>query len=291
MDELIRRVSRLPIWSGPVSPQALAGGATNLNFYVEDGDRKYVVRTGDDIPVHRVMRFNESSAAAAAERIGISPPIIYQERGILVMEYVPGRTLGEEDARDRDTLAAMLDLIKRCHHEMEKEIRGPVLAFWPFHAVHDYAHTLKEGNSRMVERLPEFIGYSDQLEKIAGRGLTVPCHNDLVAANFLDTGDGIWLIDWDYAGFGNPLFDLAGLASNNQLGEAEERYLLEYYFESEIPERLHYRFKAMKAISLLREAMWSMVSEIHSGIDFDYENYTAENLDRFHRAWDEMRFF
>lgn len=291
MDEMTERVANLEFWSGPVEPQFLTGGITNVNYYVEDGDRKYVVRTGDDIPVHRIMRFNERNAAKAAERIGLSPEIVYHEPGILVMRYIEGRTLEEPDLRDRGYLARALKLVKRCHRDMVKELRGPALAFWPFHAVYDYAHTLEEGNSRMTPRLPELVGYAEHLERAVGRGEMVFCHNDLLAANFIDAGDRMWLVDWDYAGFNSPLFDLGGLSSNNQLTEDHEQWLLDAYFESDVPEKLFYRFKAMKAVSLLREAMWSMVSEIHSTLDFDYERYTEENLDRFNRAWQEFRQF
>ena len=289
MHEMTQRVANLDFWSGPVEPEVLTGGITNVNYTVDDAGRRYVVRTGDDIPVHRIMRFNERNAAMAAERIGISPAVVHWEPGILIMDFVDGRTLGEDDVRERAQLERVVELVKRCHREMVKELRGPALAFWPFHAIYDYAHTLREGGSRMTSRLPEFVNHAEHLESAVGRGEMVFCHNDLLAANFLDAGERMWLVDWDYAGFGSPLFDLGGLSSNNQLSEADDRWLLEAYFETDVPEVLYYRFKAMKAISLLRESMWSMVSEIHSVLDVDYESYTAENLERFDRAWQEFR--
>lgn len=289
MTDSAQRVANLDFWSGPVEPRLLTGGITNVNYYVDDGGSRYVVRTGDDIPVHRIMRFNERNAAKAGERTGISPPIRYHEPGILVMDYIEGRTLVEADLRERPTLERALELVKSCHRSMVRELRGPALAFWPFHAVYDYAHTLAEEGSRMTPRLPEFVGYAEQLERAVGRGEMVFCHNDLLAANFIDAGERMWLVDWDYAGFGSPLFDLGGLASNNQLSTADEQWMLDAYFETTVPERVHYRFRAMKAMSLLREAMWSMVSEIHSELDFDYVSYTAENLERFDRAWKDFR--
>ena len=114
-------------------------------------------------------------------------------------------------------------------------------------------------------------------------------HNDLLAANFIDDGRRLWLIDWDYAGFNSPLFDLGGLASNNELSPSDEKWLLETYFERPLDDDLERRYRAMKCASLLRETMWSMVSEIHSAIDFDYAAYTAGNLARFEAAWAEFR--
>ena len=81
------------------------------------------------------------------------------------------------------------------------------------------------------------------------------------------------------------MFDLGGLASNNELTPDDENWLLETYFEKPLNDSLRQRYQAMKCASLLRETLWSMVSEIHSELDFDYAAYTQENLNRFERAF------
>ena len=115
------------------------------------------------------------------------------------------------------------------------------------------------------------------------------CHNDMLAANVIDDGDRLWLLDWEYAGFNGPLFDLANLASNNDFGPATEESLLSEYFAAPPNLDMWRRFGAMKSASLMRETLWSMVAEIHSEIDFDYATYTRENLDRFETALDAYR--
>ncbi|HER27696.1 MAG TPA: choline kinase, partial [Rhodospirillales bacterium] len=112
--------------------------------------------------------------------------------------------------------------------------------------------------------------------------------NDLLAANFIHDGDRLWLIDWDYAGYNSPLFDLGGLASNNEFSADQEHQLLQAYFGSPADADLMRRYAAMKCGSLLREALWSLVSEIHSKIDFDYVAYSDQNLARFRRAYSEF---
>ena len=159
------------------------------------------------------------------------------------------------------------------------------LVFWVFQVLRDYANTLRDGSSRMVPELPRLLDIAGQLEAAVGPVELVFGHNDLLAANFLDDGERLWLVDWDYAGFNSPLFDLGGLASNNQLTPDQEDWLLEAYFEAPVTEELKRSYEAMKCASLLRESMWSMVSEIHSTLDFDYVAYTTENLGRFERAW------
>jgi len=287
-NDLIKKIRAMDFWQGDIDCQPLTGGITNHNFLVEDKNRKYVVRLGHDIVEHQVMRFNELNASRAAHRAGISPEVLHHEPGIMVLEYIKSRTLGSEDIRDRQTLERILPLIKTCHIKIPEFLRGGCLVFWVFHVVRDYAWTLREGDSPHTGKLPDLIKAAGRLEKAAGPHEIVFGHNDLLAANFLDDGERLWLLDWDYAGFNSPLFDLGGLASNNEFDAAQETWLLETYFESQVNDKLLRRYEAMKCASLLRETMWSMVSEQHSKIDFDFKTYTAENLSRFQSAYHDF---
>jgi thiamine kinase-like enzyme len=133
--------------------------------------------------------------------------------------------------------------------------------------------------------LPRLIVAAEAMERAVGPVDLVFGHNDLLAANLIDDGTRLWLVDFEYAGFGSPLFDLANLATNNQLPEDRERRLLEAYFDAAPGDGTWRAYAAMKCASLLRETLWSMVSEIHSTLDFDYAAYTAENLARFERTY------
>lgn len=285
LDDQRELVKQLACWRGTVSPEYLTGGRTNVNFVVEDCGEKYVVRVGSDIPEHMIMRFNEIGAARAAERVGISPPIIYCESGVFVMRFIEGITLAEEDIQRREVLARIVPLIKRCHEDIEQELEGPVLAFWVFHVIRQYIRLLSSLNVRYAAHLKRYLNMSNRLETAVGPSAMKFTHNDLLASNFIDDGKRLWLIDWDYAGFGSPMFDLGGLSSNNRLSEENEVWLLETYFEHTITERLWFRFMAMKCASLLRESLWSMVSEVHSELSVDYIGYTETNLARLEECW------
>lgn len=284
MTHALERVLALPCWTGPVVPEPLGGGITNVNFKVVDGAGAYVVRIGDDIPIHQVMRFNELAASRAAFEADLAPEIVHAEPGAIVMRFIEGRTLGAGDVRAPGMLERIVPLLKTCHNELPRHLRGPALAFWVFHVLRNYAHVLRDGGSVHVGKLDRLLAVAADLEKAVGPAVTVFGHNDLLAANLIDDGDRLWLIDWDYAGFNSPLFDLANLASNNELDRDQERHLLALYFGRAPDRDLLGRYGAMKCASLLRETMWSMVSEVHSDLDFDYPAYTRENLDRFERA-------
>ena len=288
MSDLLARAAALPCWSGKVTPQPLKGGITNANFLVEDGGRRFVVRIGDDIPLHGVMRFNELAASRAAHAAGLSPEVVFHAPGVLVMRFIEGRTLTPADISQRPMLARILPLLKRCHREMPQHVRGPVLVFWVFHVARDYTARLVEEGTRRAADLPRLTQAGARLEAMVGPIDLVFGHNDLLAGNLIDDGRRLWLIDWDYAGFNSPLFDLGNLCSNNEVAPAEESWLLEQYFERPVDDGLRCRYAAMKCASLLRETLWSMVSERHSALEFDYVAYTDDYLRRFEESYGRL---
>ncbi|MFS2152181.1 phosphotransferase [Rhizobium sp. Rhizsp42] len=282
------RIHALGIWNGPIDISAITGGITNRNYLVRDGALKRVVRLGDDIPVHHISRSNELAASKAAHAAGLSPAVIHHAPGVLVLDYVESRALTPEDLRDAKTLERVIPLVRACHHDIAREFRGTATIFWVFHVVRDYIATLDAAGSPYRQLFSDLLMKAERLEQAAGPFEIAFGHNDMLAANFLDDGKRLWLIDWDYAGFNTPLFDLGGLASNNEFSEDAERAMLEAYYQAPLTPDLWRRYQAMKCASLLREMLWSMVSEIHSTIDFDYAAYTAENRARFERAYAEQ---
>ena len=280
-----KRAASLAIWSRPVEPEPVGGGITNANFLIDDGQRRCFVRVGHDIPVHHILRWHELAASRAAHAAGISPAVLHAEPGVLVLDLVEGRTLAPEDVRQRRQLERIVPLLRRVHRELPLHLRGPSLVFWVFHLLRDYAGTLRDGGGRLVGALPDLLARAERLERALGPVELVFGHNDLLAANLIDDGSRLWLVDWDYGGWNSPLFDLGGLASNSELPAADRDWLLEAYLERPLDDGVRRSAQAMLTASLLREAVWSMVSELHSTVDFDFVAYTAENLARFELAW------
>ena len=282
----IEQIAGLSCWTGAVEPIPLTGGLTNQNFAVVDAGEKFFVRLGRDIPIHGLMRFNELAASRAAHAAGLSPEVVHAGEGALVLRFVEGETLTASDVRRPENLKRIVEMIRRCHTEIPQYFRGPALVFWVFQILRDYTITLREGASPRCAGLPRINQIATLLEQAVGPIDLVFGHNDLLAANWIDDGERLWLIDWDYAGFNSPLFDLANLASNNGLSADQERALVASYFDRVPEKQLGRSYSAMKCASLLRESMWSMVSELHSEIDFDFAAYCEEYLARFEKAWE-----
>ncbi|MFL5336782.1 MAG: phosphotransferase, partial [Geminicoccaceae bacterium] len=248
------KAASLAIWSRPVEPEPVDGGITNANFLVDDGTHRCFVRVGDDIPVHHILRWHELAASRAAHAAGVSPAVLHAEPGVLVLDLVEGHTLGPADIRERWQQERILPLLRRVHRELPRHLRGPTLAFWVFHVLRDYAAGLRAAGHHLAGTLPDLLARAERLERAVGPIDLVFGHNDLLAANLIDDGARLWLVDWDYAGWNSPLFDLGGLISNNELPDADREWLLEAYLERPVDDGLRRRAHAMLTASLLREA-------------------------------------
>ncbi len=288
MTATLDRIRALPCWTGSIAIEPLNGGLSNENFLVTDAAGKHVVRFGKDYPFHHVYREREIMTARAAFEAGFAPELQYAEPGAMVTAFLGARTFGPDDVRENRVRIA--ELARRFHEEMPKYISGAGFMFWVFHVIRDYARTLQAGGSRMTAELPQYVALADELERAQLALPVVFGHNDLLPANFLDDGNRLWLIDFEYAGFNTAMFDLAGIASNAGMSEQESQELLEVYFGHAPDIPLRRAHAAMQCASLLREAMWSMVSELHlAAPGADYVAYTAENLSCLDTALEHYR--
>jgi len=274
LDALRERISGLPIWRGKVTLQPLTGGLTNISFVATDAGGKYVVRCGDDIPAHHVFRDRERAASRAAHEAGLSPEIVHVEAGITVLRFIEGRTFTEADLRA--DAARIVALLKTCHRTVARRLRGPANMFWPFHVIRDYV--------RLIDADAKYLALADKLEAAQVPLPIVFGHNDLLPGNVMDDGQRLWLIDWEYGGFGTAMFDLANLSSNGEFTAADDAALLDAYFDGKVDDPLRRAFTAMKAASVLREALWAMVSDVHLKTPgADYQAHARTYLARLDR--------
>ena len=284
--EFENKIKSLPIWKNLENIEPLEGGITNLNFLVSDSGSKSVVRLGSDIPEHLVYRSNEIIVSEAAYQIGVSPKLIYNEPGVLVLEFIESKTL--EPKTVRENLNKIVPIIRKIHDEIPNKLSGQPQIFWVFYVIKYYSNYLLNNNSSHIPLISSLLKKAEKLEKLSSPREIVFGHNDLLAANFLDDGSKIWVVDWEYGGFNDPLFDIGGLSSNNDLDENLENEVLEMYFKEKPSKDLIIKYNAMKTASLLRETMWSMVSEITSKIEFNYAEYTSDNLKKFEESFDKL---
>jgi thiamine kinase-like enzyme len=281
--DLEARITALPCWRGRVKLEPLLGGLSNTAFVVDDGRERYVARCGGDIPVHQVFRDRERAASVAAYAAGLSPELVYAEPGVMVIRHVDGRTLTETEMRAN--IPRIVPLLATCHRDLPRHLVGSANAFWVFHVIRDYARTLQAAGGGSDGELSRYVALADALE---AQQIPLPIvfgHHDLLPGNFIDDGKRLWLIDWEYGGFGTAMFDLANLAANARLSPADDQLLLEAYFRQPVSDAVQRSFDAMKVASALREAMWAMVSAMHLTVPgADYGAHATDYLARTEAA-------
>jgi thiamine kinase-like enzyme len=282
------RIRSLPCWKGTVAISILKGGLSNANYLVKDQAGPHVVRFGVDYPFHHVFRERELMVARAAHAAGFAPEVQHAAPGVTVTQYLGARTYNGDDVRAN--AVSIGRLIRRFHDEMPERVTGPGFMFWVFHVIRDYAATLRAANSPHVSSIPRFLAEARILEAVQVPLPIIFGHNDLLPGNFLDDGEKLWLIDFEYAGFNTCMFDLAGAASNAQMTDDESLELLASYFGGKPSSAIVKSFDAMQCASLSRETLWSMVSALFlNAPGADYEAYAAENQSRYEVALDRYQ--
>ncbi len=278
-------IRRLPFWRGPVTTEPLAGGLTNVNFKVRDAQGTFTARAGEDDDDLGIDRRSELACARLAARLGVAPEVVFAEPPWMVTTFITGRTLDGEALADHTRLRRVASLLRRLH-DARAEVTGHLPWFSPFlvartyldlAATHDYAMPFDANALRHTV---------DDLEARLAPFHPALCHNDLMPGNLIEASDRLWLIDWEYAGVGHPLFDVAGLASNADLDPDATAALLEAYLDgSDLDPRLARRqLRLLLPMAALRECLWAVLQGARSTIRFDYGGYRDNNFARFQRA-------
>jgi thiamine kinase-like enzyme len=259
------------LWPGrPLKLEPLGGGITNHNFKVAVDGQLFVLRiVGRDTEQLGIDRGVELEASRTAAALGIGPEVAAFIEGCLVTRFLEGET-------GRPGTAEAGALLRRLHD-------GPPIPgrFDSFRVVEAYAATAGEAP-------PEYgraKAVADRIETRRAGVVPRPCHNDLLPANFVHDGERLRLVDWEYAGMGDPYFDLANFAVNNELDPDGESELLAAYGGGDADALVLMRF-----MSDLREAMWGVVQRAISQLDFDFAGYAAQHFERLERTAAEPRF-
>ncbi len=265
------------VWPGQqVSIEPLGGGITNRNFKVEVGGQEFVLRIGGtDTELLGIDREAEHAASSVAAELGLGPEVVafIEPEGYLVTRFVDG----EVGKIDVDRVGGALRLL----HD------GPALPgrFDSFRVVEAYRATAREHGVAVPSAYEVAKEVADRIERRRSGAPLRPCHNDLLNANFIDDGIRLWLVDWEYAGMGDPFFDLGNFAVNHELPEEGENALLAAYGSDDGDALVLMRF-----MSDFREAMWGVVQLAISELDFDFGAYAEEHFERLARTAAEPRF-
>ena len=282
-EQLAGAMHRVPELAGrELKLTSLSGGITNRNFLVEASGTqdRYVIRlAGNDTHLLGISREVELAATVAAAGVGVGPEVVafIRPEGYLLTRFIEGTEVSLEQVRMPAALRQVADSIRRFHD-------GPPIPglFIPLRIVEAY-RALAE--ARGVAIPPEYAraqaaGRRIELALLSNPLELRPCHNDLLNANFIDDGRRIRIVDWEYAGMGDPFFDLGNFSINHELSPEADAVLLEAYDRDHPrPSRLA-RVALMRVVSDFREAMWGVLQQGISTLDVDFVAYAGEHFDR-----------
>ena len=281
-DELVGALQRVPDLAGrDLTLTALSGGITNRNFLITIAGStvRYVIRlAGNDTHLLGISREVEYAATVAAAGVGVGPEVtaFIRPEGYLVTRFIEGRPVDLEEVRQPATIGRVADSLRRIHD-------GPPIPglFIPLRIVEAYRALAAARGVRIPAEyeLAASIGRRIELACLADPVGLMPCHNDLLNANFIDDGARIRIVDWEYAGMGDPFFDLGNFSINHELTpDADEALLLAYL--GSVPPSRRARLLLMRVVSDFREAMWGVLQQGISTLDVDFVAYAGEHFDR-----------
>ena len=259
--------------------EPLPGGLTNTNLKVTVDGHHYVARLSSPsanlLAIDRAAEHLNSVAAAAS---GTAPAVVdfVPAARVLLIEWIDGRTLEAADLRRDALLPAVAAACRQLH-------AGPrfCVDFDMFDVQRRYLDTVQQRGFRLPDRYTEFMPLLAEIRKVLGLRPpdTVPCNNDLLAANFIDDGKQLWLIDYEYSGNNDPCFELGNIWSESNLTDRQLDMLVTSYFGCHSAAATA-RARLQGLVSQYGWTLWGVIQNAVSDIDFDFWTWAMEKYER-----------
>jgi thiamine kinase-like enzyme len=282
VEALARRLPQLAS-ATEIGIDFLAGGITNRNYRLLANGEAFVIRVpGANTELLGIDRTREAYNHCTAASAGIAPDAIgfIMPEGCLVTRFVRGEKISREQLRTPDRIHDVCRSLHAIHDGLD--FAG---SFSPFRTVENYLATAQVRNAQLPGDVEELSALPREIERALYHRAPLrprPIHADLLNENFIDDGEAIRILDWEYAGMADIYFDLANLADHHDFEEGGERTLLKEYFGvfrmSDAA-----RLMLMRIMSEYREAMWGVVQRSISTLDFDFAGYSNGFYERVRR--------
>jgi thiamine kinase-like enzyme len=282
--ELDRLLDLVPQLHGQREVRELAGGLTNRNYKVTCPTGAYVVRVSpreaDALAINRDHEHQNSVRAAAA---GVGAPVVayLPEAGVTVIEYIDGVTYDDTSFQAPGVIPRVAEAVRRLH-SAERFVND----FNMFEIQQQYLGMVRRNGFRLPDRYVEFEPHVRRIADalaVNDEG-TVPCNNDLLAANFIDDGDKIWLIDYEYAGNNDACFELGNIWSECHLTLEQLEELIQAYYGRPLRNKVA-RAQLQGLMSRYGWTLWASIQDGSSPLDFDFWSWGMEKYDNAVRVF------
>jgi thiamine kinase-like enzyme len=283
-------VTKIPDWKDKnFSITPLAGGLTNSNFKVEVDGTPYFVRVpGASTELLAVNRENEYYNCKAAHEAGVGPQVLYYlpEQCVMVLEFLSGKTMSKDSLNQPGMPTRMAQAIKKLH-------AGPrfLTDFNMFRLTEYYLQICSEHGIKIPDGYAERLPTIETIEQAMSVNplMTVPCNNDLLAENYIDDGEQLWLIDYEYSGNNDPTFELGNTCQEMQFNDAQIAEVCAAYFGQTTSDKIA-RMKLNMIMSDVGWGLWAAIQAKISTIDFDFWGWAIERWGRAVEKMDSKEF-
>jgi thiamine kinase-like enzyme len=280
IEEVINRIND---WKNKeIHYEPLGGGITNHNYTIFIDGSPYVVRipgAGTDLFIDRN---NELDCSIQAGKAGVAPEVIHhlKPENVSVVQFIKGKTLKtDEISGDNNLIKRIVKSIRTMH---EKAVLKTI--FNPFTTIRQYMNYVEKYVAPLPNDIDWMFEVSDKIERAMDKDKpnNVACHNDFLSENFMDDGENIWIIDWEYGGMGDPYFDLGDFTVEHPFTRKQEELIITEYCGEMKYNRLC-RMLLYKIVADLWWSIWAMIQSKISKIDFDFYVYGNRRFDRLRR--------
>jgi thiamine kinase-like enzyme len=283
-DELTETLAAIPQFVGTSLDRPeieRIGGLTNRNYKVTIGRENYVLRLAGAGTADYIDRKLEEHNARIAAAAGVNAEVLFFDpgSGTMLCRFVDSLTMSAASFQD----LARVERAARAFRRMHDWATPFANRFDVFRQIDEYLALLRRNRARIPD------GY-DQLQQAAegaraalaaNPARLAPCHNDPLAENFLDTGERMVLVDWEYAGMNDPMWDLGDLSVEAEFGPAQEEALLRAYFGGAVPPAEAGRMVISKGLCDLVWTVWGLIQVMN---DNPVDDFWAYALNRFERC-------
>ena len=273
-------VQKIDDWRNKqIEIQEMTGGLTNKNFRVNVDGRPFFVRIpGASTELLAIDRDNEYHSSKAAAAAGIGPRVLYHlpDHKVMVLEFIDGQTMSIESLGARGMPTRIAQSLKKLHAGA-----NCLNEFNMFRLVEFYIGIVEKHQVRIPDDYRDRMSILSRMEAaIQKKSLTgVPCNNDLLAENFIDDGEMLWLIDYEYSGNNDPCFELGNTCQEQQYNEDQYAELCAAYF-GESQRNLLARMNLFSIMSDFGWTLWGSIQNKISQLDYDFWEYTTGRWER-----------
>jgi thiamine kinase-like enzyme len=284
-DEILRALSAIPGLAGRSFGQPgieRIGGLTNRNFRITIGPERYVLRLPGAGTAAYIDRRAEEHNAKVAAAAGVNAEVLFFEvqSGTMLARYLDGAmTMSARTFEDLTRVERAARTFRQMHR-FQQPFAG---RFDVFAQIDDYLALLRRNQARIPEGYDALHTEADAARRALADDPAplAPCHNDPLAENFIDTPARMYLVDWEYAGMNDPMWDLGDLSVEAGFGPEQDEALLCAYFEGAPPAAQRGRMVLAKGLCDLVWTLWGLLQVMN---DNPVEDFWAYSINRFERC-------